>query len=90
MASPTFRATMDRVGYLEDIIGPLIIAVSVIATAEVARPVRFVNLIFGILLCLTLFFINTSWYEWMEVSVAGILLIILSFPRGNHVSSVHS
>lgn len=82
MISPTVRGISDLVAHIEDCIGPLVIAVSVIATAEVTRRVRYVNMFFGGLLCLAPFAVEFSGYELVEVMLTGILLILLSIPQG--------
>jgi hypothetical protein len=61
----------------------LIITVAVCAMAEVARPLRFINLLFGVWL------IAAPWLlagaspgaTWNDV-VVGVLVIGLSLPRG--------
>ncbi|MGH8625926.1 MAG: dTDP-glucose 4,6-dehydratase, partial [Gammaproteobacteria bacterium] len=61
----------------------LVITVSIIALAEVARPVRFINALFGI--CL----MGAPWMleggsplaDWAGV-LAGLLLVVLSIPKG--------
>ena len=85
MISPTLRGISDPLGHLEDCIGPLAIAVSVIATAEVVRSVRYINIFFGILLCLSPVLVPASRYEFVEVLLAGILLILLSIPHGKRI-----
>lgn len=78
----TLQGIEDPVAHIEDCIGPLIIAVSVIAMAEVARPIRYINLLFGAILMVVPLFIDDLRYKHPEALMAGILLIGLSILRG--------
>jgi hypothetical protein len=68
--------------------GALIITVAVCAMAEVARPLRFINILFGIWL------IGAPWLlaanggaTWNDI-IAGLPAIGLSLPRGAEVPSI--
>ena len=63
--------------------GALIFTVAAIATAEVARPLRFLNALFGIWLAVAPWLLGgaASFATWMEVA-AGLVLFGLSLPRG--------
>lgn len=82
LVSATLQGTEDAVAHIEDSIGPLIITVAVIAMAEVARPIRYINLLFGVILVVVPLFIDDLRYKHPEAFLAGILLIGLSIPRG--------
>lgn len=81
MISSTMQEVSDSIAHLKDCIGPLVIAVSVISMAEVMRPMRYVNIFFGLILCCALFLTETYHYEKAEALLAGLLLIFLSFPK---------
>lgn len=78
----TLRGIEDTIAHTEDIIGPLIITVSVIAMAEVMRPIRYINILFGAVLCVMPFFVDTFVERRLEVFVAGLALILSSLPQG--------
>lgn len=64
-------------------IGALIVTVAAIATAEVTRTIRFVNVIAGVVvLILTLLFSSGSTAVLISGIVSAVLLIIASIPRG--------
>lgn len=77
----TIRGINDTVAYTEDIIGPLVITVSVIAAAEIIRPVRYINILFGLILCILPFFVDTFAERRIEIFIAGALLILSSLPE---------
>jgi nucleoside-diphosphate-sugar epimerase/uncharacterized membrane protein len=67
----------------DHLIGALTLTVAVIATAEVARPVRFLNVLFGAWLIVAPFALEGASSIAMIVSIAlGLALIALSLPRG--------
>lgn len=78
----TLRGINDTMTHVEDIIGPLIMTVSVIAMAEVMRPVRYINILFGLSLCVMPFFVDTFVERRIEVFIAGLALILSSIPEG--------
>lgn len=73
-------ASLDDIDHL---CGGLVVVFSVIAWAEVARPVRYLNILIGLLLVLNILWIrgHTS-IEVMNNFVVAALLIILSIRRG--------
>lgn len=68
----------------DHVLGALIITFAVTATAEVARPLRFVNVLFGALLMLTpgIFAGSAGTAGVWNSVIAGALLIAVSIPRG--------
>jgi len=67
----------------DHLVGSLIITVSVIAWAEVVRPLRFINVFFGIWLIIAPWLLSgSSLLASCFGVVFGIMLIALSFPRG--------
>lgn len=67
---------------LAHIFGALTVAFSIISMAEVARSLRFVNFILG-LLCIALPFIVDSPREvTLKAITVGIFLVLLSLPKG--------
>lgn len=83
MFSRLIFATEPPMADSDHLIGALIVTVAVIAMAEVARPLRFINVAFG------LWLIGAPWFlagagalATMGSLVIGLLLIALSLPRG--------
>jgi len=71
----------------DHVVGALTITVAVIATAEVARPLRFVNALFGAWLVVGPWILTgaTSVAAWASVAL-GLALVALSLPRGTRTS----
>jgi hypothetical protein len=83
MASPSaliFQGGLAISNYIE---GPMIVAFSVIAFAEVFRSIRYLNILFGLVLILAPWIASGSPLSgtWNN-SIVGILIIALSFRKG--------
>ncbi|MGZ8164518.1 MAG: SPW repeat domain-containing protein [Methylobacter sp.] len=67
----------------DHLIGSLVITIAITALAESARPARFLNMVLAIPLMAAPWILDggSQIADWMGV-VAGILLILLSIPRG--------
>ncbi len=67
----------------DHVVGALIVTVAVTAMAEVARPVRFINVILGAWLAMAPWMLAGASIaaSWSSV-LAGIVLIAMSLPRG--------
>jgi nucleoside-diphosphate-sugar epimerase/uncharacterized membrane protein len=79
------RLTLDAGGAIADVhhlIGSLVVTVSVIACAETARMLRYLNALLGAALVVAAFVVDSSG-PTLAVSVAcGVALIALGMPRG--------
>lgn len=80
------RITFGTEGAMADsdhLVGALVITTAVMAMAEVARPMRFINVAFGVWLIVAPWMLEgaTALASWAGVAV-GIALIVLSLPRG--------
>lgn len=69
---------------VDHFIGALVVTVSVIAMAEVARAVRFVNILLGLALIVAPWFVDGASMggAWAS-ALTGLVLIGLSLPRGD-------
>jgi hypothetical protein len=81
------RLTLGTSGVMADsdhLIGALVITISVSSLAEVARPLRFINILFGVVLLAApwMFAGGTTLADGLSV-LTGLLLIVLSIPRGS-------
>ena len=79
------RLTLGAEGAManaDHLIGALVLTTTAIACAEVARPVRFLNGVFGVALLVTPFALETSPAGLIASSICGLALIALSLPRG--------
>jgi uncharacterized membrane protein len=67
----------------DHLVGALVITVSIIALAEVARPLRFINTLFGLWLIAAPWLLegHTQLAAWASIA-AGVALIGLSLPKG--------
>ncbi|MCW5701637.1 MAG: NAD-dependent epimerase/dehydratase family protein [Bradyrhizobium sp.] len=86
------RLTFGSEGAVADndhLVGALIATVAICSMAEVARPLRFLDLLFGMWLIAAPWLLSggTTGAAWNDV-VAGAAIIALSFPRG-HRSKEH-
>ncbi len=83
MFAPWFFQTTGRAADSDHLVGALIVTFAVIAMAEVGRAVRFINVLFGIWLVIAPFVLNGfTTGAIINGIIAGIVLILLSFPRG--------
>lgn len=71
----------------DHVLGALVLTFTAIASAEVARPVRFLNIACGVALLITPFVYQASGAQISASLVAGIALIALSIRRGRVVGS---
>ncbi len=83
MAAPSALGVTGRAADGDHLAGALAVTFSVIAFAEVARPVRFVNVLLGLWLVAAPWLLagDTDLSRWNDIA-AGLLLIALSFRRG--------
>jgi len=66
----------------DHLIGSLVITVSVIACAEVARTARYLNALLGAALLVTPFVFDAEHGQMLASVFVGGALILLSLPRG--------
>lgn len=67
----------------DHLVGALVITTAVVALAEVARPLRFLNALFGAWLVIAPWLLDGGTLVGTGLDVvAGVLLIALSLPRG--------
>src|SRR5688500_6720909 len=83
MCTRLIFGTEDAQAVSYHLLGSLIITISLSALAEMARPLRFINLLFGIALMGAPWMLDggSPLADWAGVA-AGFLLIALSIPRG--------
>ncbi|GLQ54748.1 NAD-dependent epimerase/dehydratase family protein [Devosia nitrariae] len=83
MFSPLTLGTSGPMADSDHLTGALVITVAVIAMAEVARPLRFINLAFGLWLLVAPWILaGESMIAAVVGVLAGLILIGLSLPRG--------
>ena len=80
MFSPEKLGLSPLISDLNHIYGALIVALSIISMAEVARALRTLNALLGLFAIVTGFFIP-GWPLLLQIG-AGVLLILLSIPKG--------
>ncbi|HEV2074553.1 MAG TPA: vitamin K epoxide reductase family protein [Thermomicrobiales bacterium] len=84
MAAPPVFDSTGTVANSDFLAGPLVAVIAVIAMAEVARPLRFINVVIGLWLVSTPWFLSgTTTGSTVNDIVAGLALIGLSLPRGS-------
>ncbi|BBK29513.1 nucleoside-diphosphate-sugar epimerase [Stella humosa] len=83
MATRLLAGTEGDLANSDHVAGCLVVTIAVTALAEVARPVRFLNMAVGAWLVAAPFVLDGGGPASMAVGVAaGIALILLSLPRG--------
>jgi len=89
MFSRLIFASEGAIANNDHLSGAMIITIAVCATAEVARPLRFLNLPFGLwLLVAPLLLAGATMATILNDLVAGCIVIALSLPRGR-ISKEH-
>lgn len=66
----------------DHLIGALVVTITVTALAEVMRPLRFLNVFFGMAMLITPFLFETSVWQMGAGIISGLALISFSIPRG--------
>jgi nucleoside-diphosphate-sugar epimerase/uncharacterized membrane protein len=75
--------TVPPLAYNDHLVGALVITVAIIAMAEVARPLRFVNTLFGLWIVAAPWLLaGGSGVGWWSSVIVGVALSLLSLPRG--------
>ncbi len=83
MLSPSLFGDLHPASDSNYIVGPLLIALSVISFSEIARSLRFVNILLGCGLVLSAFLLKgLTPFGFMSNLASGILICALSFPKG--------
>jgi len=81
--------TSGQMANSDHLIGALVVTFSIIAFAEVARPLRFINIAFGLWLIAAPWLLTgntTTFADWSGMA-GGALLIALALPRGRIANS---
>jgi hypothetical protein len=83
MFTRTLFGTTGALANSDHLMGALIVTVAVMATAELFRPLRLINLAFGAWLIAAPWLLNggTGTGSWADVA-GGLAIILLSLPRG--------
>ena len=84
MFAPDIFGTTGSASDSDRLVGALVLTFALIATAEVIRPVRLLNVLFGAWLLIAPWMLNgfVTAAQWNDV-VAGSALVLLSLPRGS-------
>jgi hypothetical protein len=83
MFAPAVFGTQGGAADSDHLVGALVVTFAVIAMAEVGRPLRFINILFGAWLVVAPWVLSgfAATAMWNEI-VVGLALILLSLPRG--------
>jgi hypothetical protein len=84
MFSRAIFGTAPPMADSDHLVGALVITTAVIAMAEVARPLRFLNVVFGVWLVLAPWLLSgiSSPIATLNSVIVGLLVMALSLPRG--------
>ena len=84
MFAPDYFGSSGGASDSDRLTGSLVVTFALIATAEVGRSVRLLNVLFGIWLVLSPWVLDgaTAASRWNDL-VLGAALIVLSLPRGH-------
>jgi hypothetical protein len=88
MCSPSFFALEHPAADSNYVVGPLLVAFSLISMAETARFLRFVNMALALFLFFSVYqFPGFSQLGSINTVVMGVLMILLSFRKGKIIQS---
>jgi hypothetical protein len=83
MFTPLVFGTLGAMADSDHIAGGMIITIAIIAMAEVGRPLRFLNVLFGLWLVAAAWLLTTpSTIAMINGILCGLAVIALSLPRG--------
>lgn len=83
MFSPLAFSTEGPMADSDHLVGAMILTIAVCAMAEVARPLRFLNVLFGLWLVAAPWTLaGASQAAIWNAVASGVLVIALSLPRG--------
>jgi hypothetical protein len=83
MFAPSVLGSVDAAAHSDHLVGALIVVVAVIALADVARALRFLNVIFGAWLIAAPWLLGgATTGSMLSGAIVGVLMIMLSLPRG--------
>jgi hypothetical protein len=83
MFAPLALGAQGDAANAQYVIGPLILTVALIATAEVARPVRFLNVALGLAAAISaLVLAGSTPAATVNAALVGVAVAELSLPRG--------
>lgn len=83
MASPALFGTAPPIAHSDHLVGALVVTVAVTSLSDVGRAVRYVNVLFGAWFIAAPFLLGgATTASTLNDVVAGVLLILLSLPRG--------
>jgi nucleoside-diphosphate-sugar epimerase/uncharacterized membrane protein len=87
MSTPLVFGTAGTMAHSDHLVGALVVTVSIIALAEVARPLRFMNVVLGAWVLIAPWVLDgESRAAAVAALIAGVTLIALSLPRGRRSS----
>ena len=83
MLAPAVFGTQGAAANSDRVMGALVVTIAMIALAEVGRPVRFINILFGAWIIFAPWLLSgaSTVAGWNDV-IVGVALILLSLPRG--------
>ena len=83
MSAPAVLGYSGTLADSSHITGALVVTFAIISMSEVARPVRFINILFGLWIIAAPFIFKTDGNTamWNGI-ICGVALILLSFPKG--------
>ena len=83
MFAPSVLGSSGMAAHSDHLVGALTLTVAVIVLAEVGRAMRFVNVLLGAWIVVSPWLLGgaTTAATWSDM-IAGVLIIVLSFPRG--------
>lgn len=82
MLAPALLGFDGAIASSHHLTGALVLSAAVVAMSEVARPLRFVNIVFGLWIMAAPWVLSAPQAAVWEGAAVGILLILLSLPRG--------
>jgi hypothetical protein len=83
MAAPSVLDSTGNAAHSDHLIGALVVSVAIMALADVGRPLRFINVVFGAWFIVSPSLLGgTTTGSALNDVVVGVALIVFSLPRG--------
>lgn len=88
MAAPAVLGSTGAMRTNDQVVGPLVVSMAIIAISEVTRPVRWVNVALGLWLVVAPWILGAEQIVFANSTVVGLLLVGFALIRGNIRHSV--
>jgi hypothetical protein len=82
MFAPAALGVTGMPAHIDHLAGALIVTVSIVAGAEVIRPVRYANALLGVIVAVGPWMTGERGAPAAAATIAGAIVVVLAIPRG--------